>query len=125
MGPPWLGGEGDPEVHVRDATSHDLTRDLLTAASPEDPAVLARRVEALTILVFDLLAEVDALRQTQATGSAYRDAYRETSVLGHNSSGVSSGWGKLLERFYPREPSADGRVWRESLMMRRLGFTRA
>ena len=110
---------------MRDATTHDLVRDVLTGGPPADALAIARRVEALTTLVFDLLAEVEALRQTQAAQSDYRDAYREASLLTHNSSGPSSGWEKLLDRYYPRQPSSDGRVWRESLMMHRLGFTPA
>jgi len=110
---------------MRDETTRDLARDILAVSPPADAAAMARRVEALTALVVDLLAEVEALRQAHATHSAYRDAYRDVSVLTHNSAGPSSGWEKLLDRYYPREASPDGRAWRESLMMRRLGFSPA
>jgi hypothetical protein len=106
-------------------TTRDLVRGVLAAGPPADAAALARRVEALTTLVVDLLAEVEALRQAQVTQPAYRDAYRDVSLLTHDSTGPSSGWDKLLDRYYPREPSPDGRAWRESLMMRRLGFSAA
>jgi hypothetical protein len=106
-------------------STRDLVRTVLAAGVPADAAAIARRVEALTTLVLDLLAEVEALRETQARQSAYRDAYRQAMLLAHDASGPSSGWEKLLDRYYPRQPSSDGRTWRESLMMRRLGFTPA
>ena len=86
---------------------------------------MMRRVEALTTVVLDLLAEVEALRQAQAAKGNYRDAYHAACLLTHNSAGPSSGWEKLIECYYPGDKSADGRVWRESIMMRRLGFTPA
>jgi hypothetical protein len=108
---------------MRELTTRDLVRDVLAGTVPPDAAVMSRRVEALTTLVIDLLAEVEALRQVQATQPAYRDAYREANLLTHNAAGPSSGTEKLLDRFYPRQPAPDGRTWRETLMMRRLGFT--
>jgi len=110
---------------VRDTVARDLVRDVLGYGLPLDTAASARRVEALTTLVLDLLVEVEALRQAQAAQTAYRDAYRAAALLTHNSAGPSSGWQKLLERYYPLEASSDGRTWREVLMMRRLGFTPA
>jgi hypothetical protein len=108
---------------MRELTTQDLVWDVLAGGTPPDAAMMSRRVEALTTLVIDLLAEVEALRQVQATQTAYQDAYREASLLTHNAAGPSSGAEKLLERFYPRQPGRDGRTWRETLMMRRLGFT--
>jgi len=108
---------------MRDVVARDLVRDVLAYGGPADAGASARRVEALTTLVLDLLVEVDALRQAQATQTAYRDAYRAAALLTHNSAGPSSGWQKLLERFYPLQASSDGRAWRELLMLRRLGFT--
>jgi hypothetical protein len=88
-------------------------------------AELLRRVDALTRVVLDLLLEVEALREAQTANRNYRDAYRATCLLTHNSAGPSSGWEKLIECYYPYDKTADGRVWRESIMMRRLGFTPA
>ena len=110
---------------MKEMTARDLIRDAFPGERSAQGADLAVRVDALTTLVFDLLAEVEALRQAQATRSDYRDAYRETCLLTHNSAGPSSGWEKLIECFYPRQHSSGTLVWRESLMMRRLGFTPA
>ena len=63
--------------------------------------------------------EVEALRSAClesteggpiAKDSAYRQAYRETALLTHNSAGPSSGVAKLLARFYPTSVEEDGRV---------------
>jgi hypothetical protein len=113
------------EEPMRDATSRSLVRDVLAVGPSADAAAMSRRVEALTTIVLDLLAEVEALRQALAAQPAYRDAYREALLLTHNSAGPSSGWEKLLDRYYPRQASVDGRAWRETLMMRRLGATAA
>ena len=110
---------------MRDATTEDLVRDVLANRRLADGGAIARRVEALTTLVFDLLAEVEALRQVVASQPAYGDAYRAACLLTHDAAGPSSGWEKLLDRYYPRQSSTDGRAWRETLMMRRLGFTPA
>jgi hypothetical protein len=110
---------------MNEMTVRDLIRALLPGGRPDHGADLAGRVDALTTLVFDLLVEVEALRQAQATEASYRDAYRAACLLTHNSAGVSSGWEKLMERYYPRQRSSGGRAWRESLMMRRLGMTPA
>lgn len=101
----------------------DMIRDALASNPPHVRLEVARRVDALTRLVLDLLAEVEALRRAQNGESRYRDAYRETCLLTHDSSGPSGGWEKLLESYYPDERCADGRVRRESIMMFRLGFT--
>jgi hypothetical protein len=110
---------------MREATTGDVVREMLAAEPPADATATARRVEALTALVFDLLAEVEALRATSLSQVPYRDAYRQVALLTHDASGPSSGWEKLLNRYYPRELSSDGRAWRETLLMRRLGFTPA
>jgi len=104
-------------------TARALIQDMLAGKPVAGDPDMARRVGALTTLVLDLLAEVEALRQAQAGECHYRDAYRAACLLTHNSTGPTSGWEKLIERYYPTKPSADGRVWRESIMMRRLGFT--
>ena len=110
---------------MKEMTAQDLIRDVFPSGRLAQGAELAGRVETLTMLVLDLLAEVEALRQSQGTKSDYRDAYRAACLLTHNSAGPSSGWEKLIECFYPRHRSSGGRVWRESVMMRRLGFTPA
>src|ERR1051326_2828159 len=96
------------------------------------------RIEMLITITFDLLMEVEALRSAQlehteggpiAKDSAYRQAYRKTALLTHNSAGPSSGVAKLLACFYPTSVEEDGRVplrarsWRECVMLRRLGFS--
>lgn len=108
---------------MKEMTARDLIRDLFPSGRSVQGAELAGRVEALTTLVLDLLAEVEALRRAQGTKSDYRDAYRATCLLTHNSAGPSTGWEKLIECYYPHQQSSDGRVWRESAMMRRLGFS--
>jgi hypothetical protein len=110
---------------MREPTTPDLVRDLLAVGPPADLGAMSQRVDAVTTLVFDLLAEVEALRQAQTTQPAFRDAYRDALLLTHDSAGPSSGWEKLLDRYYPRQTSGDGRAWRETLMMRRLGLTPA
>lgn len=107
---------------MKELTARDLARDVFPSARSVQEPELVRRMEALAALVLDLLAEVEALRQAQATRSDYRDAYRATCLLTHNSAGPSSGWEKLIDCYYPRHRSSDGRVWRESVMMRRLGL---
>jgi hypothetical protein len=110
---------------MKGMTSRDLILDLFPSSPSAGGEELKRRVDALTTLTLDLLAEVEALRQAQATQCNYRDAYRAAYLLTHNSAGPSTGWEKLIECYYPRQRSADGRVWRESVMMRGLGFTSA
>jgi hypothetical protein len=87
------------------------------------------RTEVLVTLLRDVLMEVEALREAMLQSdagsggkrSAYARVYRETALLTHNSAGPSSGLDKLLARFYPPE-SKEGRIWREALMLRRLGL---
>lgn len=61
--------------------------------------------------------------------SAYGRAYRDTAYLTHNSCGPSSGVEKLLALFYLLAAGgqgmgrSDARAWRESLMLRRIGFS--
>lgn len=102
-------------------TQVEMVRDVFGPIGGDDREALVRRVQALTVLALDLLAEVEALRQIHIAEPAYRDAYRQTGLLTHDAAGPTSGWQKLLGRFYPRQRAADGRVWRESLMLDRLG----
>ena len=108
---------------MKEMTSRDLIRALFPIGESAQGLELAAKVGALTTIVLDLLAEVEALRLARGTKSDYRSAYRSTCLLTHNSAGVSTGWEKLIACYYPREQSSDGRVWRESAMMERLGFT--
>lgn len=98
---------------------------------PEDQS---RKIEVLVQMVFDLFVEVEALRSMSLNPRAglidiYAEAYRETALTSHSSIGPTSGLDKLLSQFYPRahaEPSgsaAGRRVWRESLLLERLGYT--
>jgi hypothetical protein len=108
---------------------------------------LPDRVAILSQVVLDLLVEVEALRdalaRTRAGGAAqsvhggydfpcrdaeltegkaaYPAAYADTAYVAHNAAGPTSGVEKLLERFYP----TSGAEPRESIMLRRLGFTDA
>jgi hypothetical protein len=99
---------------------------------------LERKVSILTHLVFELLREVEALREAQirenqAEGTTLKDspygtAYLETALLTHNASGVTTGIEKLLFRWLgdgseliPRNYL--GSVLREILMLKRLGIT--
>lgn len=108
---------------MTETTAKALIHDLFGREPLNREAETARRLDALTTLVFDLLAEVEALRQAHAAECSYRDAYRAACLLTHNSAGPTGGWQKLIGRYYPNRPSADGRIWRESAMMSRLGFT--
>lgn len=83
-------------------------------------------------MIFDLLVEVEALRETLATAagnagrSAYARAYERSAYLTHNAAGPSSGWEKMLDRFYSNAQADDDggrRGWRECLMLRRLGLS--
>ncbi|MBL8866628.1 MAG: hypothetical protein JNK93_13800 [Planctomycetia bacterium] len=108
---------------------------------------LADRVEALSQVVLGLMVEVEALRdalaRTKAGGTAlpvhggndipctarelvegkaaYPAAYVDTAFVPHNAAGPSGGIDKLVARFYP----ADSREPRETIMLRRLGYTHA
>ena len=64
-------------VHMRDATSYDLARDLLAAATAM--LVLARRVEGVDVLVCDLLAKADALRPMVRRIDPDRSMWRDIS----------------------------------------------
>jgi hypothetical protein len=110
-------------MHGVERTQAEITRATFDPVEGDDREALATRVSVLTSLVFDLMAEVEALRQAHVSDAAYRAAYRDVGLLTHNSAGPSAGWQKLLARYYPERRFADGRVWRESVMLQRLGFT--
>jgi len=122
--------------HMIERTQLEIVRTLFNPTGKNAPPT-DQRIEALASMVFDLLMEVEALRAAQLTlgggghdsDSAYGRAYRETAYLTHNSCGPSSGFDKLLSRFYPPDfekqtgtPRRE-RTWRECLMLQRLGFS--
>ena len=99
-------------------TSRDIAKTLFLPS-----ADLRQRIDTLTTVVMDLMMEVEALRETLAAKTDYREAYRGTGLLTHDSTGPSMGWDKLLDRYYPRNRNERGRAWREALMLHRLGFS--
>jgi hypothetical protein len=93
---------------------------------------LAKQVDVLREMVFDLVLEVEALRAERVawaskTGDAtYAEAYMETASRAHNSAGVVPGWTKLLIHFYGwKDQSAEtgGRRLYELVLLRRLGVS--
>ena len=103
---------------MNDPTSHEVARTLFGPS-----AELEQRIGMLTAVVVDLMVEVEALRGALIGVAGYREAYKQTGLLSHDSTGPSMGLEKVIDRFYPRDGDAGGRVWRESLMLRRLGFS--
>ncbi len=94
----------------------------LAQQSMKDPAS-----SALIHLLFRLMAEVEAMRETlsspevpEAVRESYRKAYARIAVLSHNAAGLSGGAEKVMRRFVPREESA-GRFSPELEMLARLG----
>lgn len=93
------------------------------------------RYEALLSLTCCLAREVEALRAVllnsevlgAGVSSAYKVAWKQTTLLSHCSVGPSSGWQKLLSEFGVDLHSVmhGGRVWDagENQMMERLGFS--
>lgn len=104
------------------------------------------RIAVLSQLVVDLLVEVEALREAvirlhpvdggapvhggydfpcdeslTEDKAAYPASYADAAFALHNAAGPSSGLEKLLGRFYP----SNGATPRESLMLRRLGYSDA
>src|SRR5262245_33931302 len=106
---------------MQERTAHEI---MIALSTPG-----ADRVDVLVDLVLDLFMEVAALRDDRIRRGqhldSYRVAYRDNALLSHNSAGPSSGWDKVLSHFYPSQKRDDGRVWRESTMLRRLGSTDA
>jgi hypothetical protein len=129
-------------IEVLNKTSREICEALLSSSS------LNLRVEALVKLVLDLLMEVEAVREVlvraveetrgapaqcgcdvpcpgEFPGKAgYQRTYLDTAYLTHNAAGPTSGFEKLLARFYPEDTTANGRRWREVLMLERLGFSK-
>lgn len=101
---------------MNEPTARDVARALFLPST--DPR---QGFDHLVAVVMDLMMEVEALRRAIASASGYPEAYRSTALLTHDASGPSTGWDKLLHRFYPEDQDARGRAWRESLMLRRLG----
>ena len=79
--------------------------------------------------VFDLLLEVEAIRETLLRSplgsggaqSSYAISYRKTAFTTHNSAGCTGGHEKLMEHYYYRSPEQN--EWRECLFMKRLGYS--
>jgi hypothetical protein len=128
----------------------DLTN--CRALAPE-PAPAEARLQTLERIVLDLMMEIEALRAavielSSRTGpvresadafddgpagvagphSAYGKAYLEAAWLSHWAAGPSSGDDKILEQFYDNQRDDSHRefkMWRELLMLRRLGYNEA
>lgn len=88
------------------------------------------RAKVLRNLVFDLMMEVNALRDTCKRLSelspeprTYADSYRASALLTHNAAGPSDGTEKLIERFYSGEATASLKSMRELSFMAELGFS--
>jgi hypothetical protein len=122
----------------------DIRRVLGANANPRDPAA---QNAALWQAVLDLMMEVEALRRAVLAGAGqgktaesdqdalaaddhgvpgphtpYGKAYIGAAWLTHCAIGLSGGFDKLLDLYYPRaEP---GRAWRERLMLARLGYSK-
>ena len=101
-------------------TSTEVRRGIFPSGKPDTQAQLSERVAILSAVVLDLMMELEALRRTQSANSVYQDAYFDVSLLTHDSTGPSSGFDKLVDLFYPSSKGPDGRVWRETHMMRRI-----
>jgi hypothetical protein len=114
---------------VSQATCESVYRDLYH----ERPGPFRReshRIEALTQIVLDLMVEVEALRGALLTDpsrrgdpvnkGSYASSYRDTAYLTHDASGCEPRVLKLMQLFYPSERES---LWREILMLRRLGFS--
>ena len=97
---------------------------------PSDPLALAyAEIAELRETVFDLLVEVEAIREallrspvgSAGSRSTYAIAYRDTALLTHDSTGPSGGHDKLMARFYSGAP--EHLDWRECLFLSRVGFS--
>ena len=108
---------------MRNMSSREITRDLLGHFLPPRSNDPERTLQTLTKVVLDLMMEIEALRETIASGSTYHDTYRKAGLLTHNNAGPSSGWDKLISHFYPDDESTEEHTCRERLMMQRLGFS--
>jgi hypothetical protein len=113
-------------------TCRNLERGLLGLPTREGSPL--PREEALAVATFALLMEVEALREAltrvtkavlpaEAAQSAVGSAYRDTALLTHDCTGSSDGWSNLLMTFFPRSVEAGERSWRETIFMKRVGFS--
>lgn len=106
--------------------------ELLTTMEGYGTRTPEERIDALVALVKELVREVEALRavavarETRDGSTSYRDHYRETSLLSHNSAGIGGGEEKVLRRFIPINnselPTAHSPL-PEAMMLRRLGLS--
>lgn len=101
----------------------------VSPAQPDPLALAYSEIAELRGTVFDLLVEIEAIRETLLNSplgsggsrSAYAKAYLKAACTTHNSTGPSGGHEKLMERFYSDPRERDD--WRECLFMLRLGFS--
>ncbi len=102
-------------------------RDKVLLPKPDPIARAQSEIAELRSMVYDLLVEVEAIRETllkspfgsDGPHSPYAIAYRDTAFRTHDASGCTGD--KLLAQFYPSSPKRDD--WRECLFMHRLGFS--
>lgn len=120
----------------------ELTRALFSTEENVSPSVLRRIILTLMLEVEALRTAVIQLSQQQAASngqptmgsvldddlpgnpgehSAYGSAYRDVAMLTHNSAGPTSGWEKLVARFF--DPKDSPEKWPELQMLRRLGYS--
>ena len=110
--------------------TRDVMRRLQGAAGTE------AHLGALTTMVLELLAEVEALRSTVATSPAltahYRQHYERTALLAHNAAGPMGGQTRLLMALFGSGPAPElafggleDSVRREVNMLERLGASPA
>lgn len=120
-------------------------------AHSTNSATTAEQLQTLERVVLDLMLEIEALRATVinlssrmgpepesdhalddspagVAGShlAYGRQYLNSAFLSHWAAGPTSGWDKVLERFYGDGWGCDScgvQIGRELLMLRRLGYS--
>jgi len=131
---------------TKTSVQHRPIGQMLRTLSQDDTRA---QVNLLIQFVTDLFVEVEALREavlhmcpetrsssvhagyddachdptlTQGKGP-YQQAYVNAAYVLHNAAGPSPGIAKLLARFYPDNASPEEQEWRETSMLRRLGFS--
>jgi hypothetical protein len=107
---------------MREMDARQIARAIAFGSAELGDSRKDRLIEALTTLVIDLLVEVEALRRCQLKEAAYVDAYRDVAEMSHDSSGVMMSIEKVIACFYPDDVAPNRRIWREPLMMQRLGM---
>ena len=118
-----------PQTIIRELFHRFFPQEQAPPARADPLAQAYTEIAHLRETVFDLLVEVEAIRETLlksplgsgGSRSSYASAYRNTAFTTHNSAGCSGGHEKLMQQFYPR--ALEQREWRECLFMERLGFS--